>query len=1222
MADIPVVPEPNTYVTGQPTIAVPTGLQPTQQVKPPADIEPPKATRNVRNNNPGNIKKLGKWGEWQGVAKDQDDPTFVKFSTPEYGLRAMARILGNYKTKHGIDTVKGMVERWSATDQKSYTASMAKALGVKPTDKIDIDKLLPQIMASIIHTEGGSSPYTQEQINAGIRMADPSWSPGDGTGVVEETDAPKPVTPMTAAPSVDDVQSTGDRLTVPETIQATPRSYEPAEEVEKPSYFSLLSQGFTENTLYGSFLKTEESRRYGEVWAPDFDPVKAVDDSGVSERFSTEEVSRLRHEAQNQPHLDALITELDESHKYSEQLAAAGVVSSLTSAGISSLLSPELFLFGAAEAKAVAFGWKGALAAASASNVAQEVLIDHLVKNRTGSDFMMAAATPIALGGVGALGMKAITGSADISKAFGAVVEEAKHRRVSEAVAEIEGAETAGVHTGFGPGSSGAATAKGSALRKKQQRSWAQTTLGSDYSAFTQWGGLAHEYMDKFLSDPVGTGGKTARKVSAALTRVRTERQLLQEVMPTIEKSMIEYKRTYRGPDAQQAFNKELHAELGYRQFGDHMSENPAIIAAADAYEAARKLEWQLGTKHGIEKFEGVTDPKSSYMEQVWNKAKLHELRQLGKEEQVIRLIKKGVIEGNMREIAPDEKAAEAVAKAIVRRMVSMHESINVDAQRVVPREARKFVEEVLKDTDLDDVQKETIRKALNPDQNKKVTVLDMHAYSDELDMTVQDLLDTNVVAHVHRDLQESSGWIAYATQGIKSQEQWDDMRDAIIKEQMALNPGPDSQKTATRLANMMDMHHKVMLGKPTEDNPMGLGSTILRRLRETTGLIALNQQGFAQASESARIMASQGISGMFKDAPTLKGIVGLKGPELDEFLKDIQDSGFGGIGNWHYLNPRNMRTDDYADFDGTMSALGKRYDEFLGKARKWQGKYTGMDSIMANQEAMAIRTICNKMYREATGQTTLGETFRKRLRDMTLDDKTIDRVFDVMRSKAVRAEDGTAKTLDVSSWDKDLRESFFNALEQHVHQVIQKDLVGEGQWWWGNALAKSLGQFRKFPTIAMEKQLLHDVRLGDAESVGALMYGIGLSSALYYARTKMNSIGRPDSEQYMKDRMSGANLATGVFSYVGSAAMLPEICRTSSQIMFGSVTPMRNGGAPMTSLPDKTMRGLMGLRKVINPFEDAEFKDFNDAVGMTGANKIVGLNVVFNLMGNAVDKL
>ena len=54
--------------------------------------------RGIRNNNPGNIDRNAT--KWQGMADKQDDPRFIVFTSPQYGIRAMARVLLTYQSKY------------------------------------------------------------------------------------------------------------------------------------------------------------------------------------------------------------------------------------------------------------------------------------------------------------------------------------------------------------------------------------------------------------------------------------------------------------------------------------------------------------------------------------------------------------------------------------------------------------------------------------------------------------------------------------------------------------------------------------------------------------------------------------------------------------------------------------------------------------------------------------------------------------------------------------------------------------------------------------------------------------------------------------------------------------------------------------------------------------------------------------------------------------------
>lgn len=84
----------------------------------------------VRNNNFGNLKN---------PATGQ----FQRYATPQEGIKAADDNLLAYQTKHGIDTIEGVINRWAPkgdgnNDPQAYAATVAKAVGVAPGDKINL----------------------------------------------------------------------------------------------------------------------------------------------------------------------------------------------------------------------------------------------------------------------------------------------------------------------------------------------------------------------------------------------------------------------------------------------------------------------------------------------------------------------------------------------------------------------------------------------------------------------------------------------------------------------------------------------------------------------------------------------------------------------------------------------------------------------------------------------------------------------------------------------------------------------------------------------------------------------------------------------------------------------------------------------------------------------------------------------------------------------------
>ena len=138
-------------------------------------------TRGERNNNPGNIDRNAT--KWKGMSPDQSgDSRFVVFTSPVYGIRALARNLLSYSrlypqdTPQDIDTVREIINRWAPpveNDTGAYVNAVAKNCGVKPDDAIDVadEAVMAALVTAIIRHENGRVSYSAELIADGVAMA-------------------------------------------------------------------------------------------------------------------------------------------------------------------------------------------------------------------------------------------------------------------------------------------------------------------------------------------------------------------------------------------------------------------------------------------------------------------------------------------------------------------------------------------------------------------------------------------------------------------------------------------------------------------------------------------------------------------------------------------------------------------------------------------------------------------------------------------------------------------------------------------------------------------------------------------------------------------------------------------------------------------------------------------------------------------------------------------
>ena len=130
--------------------------------------------RGIRNNNPGNIRLSN--DNWQGLAVQQTDPAFFVFTAPEFGIRALTRVLKNYQARHGLNTLRGIINRWAPpneNDTGAYIRNMEQWTGLDADQPLDLNQpyVLGALVPAIIRMENGLQPYPDALIAKGISLA-------------------------------------------------------------------------------------------------------------------------------------------------------------------------------------------------------------------------------------------------------------------------------------------------------------------------------------------------------------------------------------------------------------------------------------------------------------------------------------------------------------------------------------------------------------------------------------------------------------------------------------------------------------------------------------------------------------------------------------------------------------------------------------------------------------------------------------------------------------------------------------------------------------------------------------------------------------------------------------------------------------------------------------------------------------------------------------------
>lgn len=131
--------------------------------------------RPTRNNNPGNIRVMPNQ-RWLGSLPfgTRGETSFVVFSSVEYGIRAMLKILITYMTKRGCTTTRSIIERYAPVSDGNNTSryyDMVKSIALT-----EYQTLLPEDWSTYYPCVScGTSDYLCVLCASMIRVESSQW---------------------------------------------------------------------------------------------------------------------------------------------------------------------------------------------------------------------------------------------------------------------------------------------------------------------------------------------------------------------------------------------------------------------------------------------------------------------------------------------------------------------------------------------------------------------------------------------------------------------------------------------------------------------------------------------------------------------------------------------------------------------------------------------------------------------------------------------------------------------------------------------------------------------------------------------------------------------------------------------------------------------------------------------------------------------------------------
>lgn len=130
-------------------------------------VESRGAPVGIENNNPGNIR-FNKNNKWAG--QDGQNKGFCKFSAPEYGVRAVYKIIDKKDGK----TVRQIISAYAPPSENSvdnYLKVVKRESGMNAGEVVNSKIEKEKLVRAILIMESGKGKISENDIAKGIRLA-------------------------------------------------------------------------------------------------------------------------------------------------------------------------------------------------------------------------------------------------------------------------------------------------------------------------------------------------------------------------------------------------------------------------------------------------------------------------------------------------------------------------------------------------------------------------------------------------------------------------------------------------------------------------------------------------------------------------------------------------------------------------------------------------------------------------------------------------------------------------------------------------------------------------------------------------------------------------------------------------------------------------------------------------------------------------------------------
>lgn len=638
----------------------------------------------------------------------------------------------------------------------------------------------------------------------------------------------------------------------------------------------------------------------------------------------------------------------------------------------------------------------------------------------------------------------------------------------------------------------------------------------------------------KLLESP---GALVVNNKSAAILEPQYRTRMTAPVIPLYDAALADYLKL-RGaggrltnPAAVRNFHREIMLEMNARLHDgtSHVkTKDPHVAAVADAIDVGNQYALDLMKgKAGETAVKGSEELKfqSGWMRQIWDGQKI---KRIIDESPANRVSMEHALAQTYLRLYPAMKLEDAniYAKAVVRGALARNTELDTNMARFITQDGRDVAVQLLKDNGVDAKQAESIVDAIkgkSPEAGLSSSLrsrldVDLRQPLPGTNYTVLDMINTDVPLIWQKYARQVSGLSAMARHGIQKQE-IPNLIDAVLL---------DLEASGVKGHGISKKQLQDVFSYFTGAGFNGGLDPWVRRALGVSNLALLSANGLTQMAELGAQIGAVGWKAFSETAPKeFRDMLAKRNTPAMESLANI----LAPVRGEERLFGTHYGLEELSGNAGALQELGAIVDKALVEGRKIQGIVNGFHFIRQFQERNALRSMVYRFGEHFKGENPFSS---ERMYSLGFTNAKLEaRIGKYFTDGTVLYDGKQIQDFQFSKWKANDIDDFTSILQRHVGQVVQQINAGEGSTFFGNNIGAILYHLKRFPLVAMQKQLLRNTRIMDAEAVAVISYSLATAGIVFSAKQLANG---------NTDRLNPRDIALGAMSMGNMTGWFPML--------------------------------------------------------------------------------